>query len=455
MPEAVMKRRAPIRVLVVTADPTLRDGLCKDLAVRGYSAVAAPTQEDGFEQAEHSSFDVALVDLALPGGMDLVRRMALEDLATESVVVRQPDACPLEAMRLGAYGCVTRPARAEELDVLLARATEKGHLRRQNLSLRMRLRQQEPSERLVTGDPAMKQALVILERAAPAEIPVLIRGENGSGRGLMARTLHRSSPRAQGPFVAVNCRLVAAGRLEDELFGCEKGALPGAVARRAGLLELAAGGVVFLEEIEQATPGVQAKLLRLIEARELLRVGAVQPVGADVRIVAATSEDLRARARDGRFREDLFYRLSAVTIALPPLRERMSDVPLLAVHFLEQVAGSAGRMVSAQAHRALLAYSWPGNVRELRMVIERAALLENGDTLEVDHLPSDLREPGAAALRAGLTLEEVEREYILTTLRRHEGHRGRAARALGIDPKTLYNKLGPERPRRRRDSVSQ
>ena len=449
-----MKRRSPIRVLVVTGDRTLSEGLCEGLTLRGYSAVAAPSEEDGFEQLEHSNFDVALVDLALPGGLDLVRRMADEHLATESVVVRQPEACPLEAMRLGAYGCVTRPARAEEVDVLLARAAEMAHLRRQNLFLRMRLQQQERSERLVTCDPAMKQSLVTLERAAPAEIPVLIRGENGSGRGLMARILHRTGPRAQGPFVAVSCRLASPERLEEELFGCEKGAFAGALARRAGLLELAAGGVAFLEEIEQATPRVQAKLLRVVEARELLRVGAVQPVDADVRIVAATSEDLRARARDGRFREDLFYRLSAVTLALPPLRDRKGDIPLLAAHFLEQVADSPRRILSSEAHGALLAYSWPGNVRELRMVIERAVLRGTGDTLEVEDLPSDVREPGAAALRAGLTLEEVEREYILTTLRRHEGHRGRAARALGIDPKTLYNKLGPERPRRRRDAAS-
>jgi DNA-binding NtrC family response regulator len=250
--------------------------------------------------------------------------------------------------------------------------------------------------------------------------------------------------------VAVNCRLFAEGRLEEELFGYDKGAFAGAHARRPGLLDLAAGGVVFLEEVERAGPAVQAKLLRVIEARELVRVGAAHPVSCNVRVVAATSDDLRSHVRAGRFREDLFYQLAAVTLELPPLKERRGDIPLLAHHFLDQAFGREKRTLSPRALAALQAYAWPGNLRELRMVVERAALLATRDALEPEDLPQEVRDPGSAALRPGLTLDEMEREFILTTLRRNDGHRGRTARALGIDPKTLYNKLGPERPRRRK-----
>jgi DNA-binding NtrC family response regulator len=446
-----MRRPSPIRVLVVTEDRDLSDVLCDGIAVRGYSPVPAGSLDEGLEQIEEADYEVALVDLALPGGVDLIRRLADEDLSTESVVVREPDACPLEAMRMGAYGCVTRPPRAEELDVLLARAAEKSHLRRENLSLQMRLRWQEAVEPLVTRDASMRELLSTLERAASAESPVLVRGEMGTGRRLVARALHRSSPRASAPFVPVNCRLVPTDQLEDELFGHEKGAFAGAHARKPGLLELAESGVAFLQEVERASPRVQAKLLRVIEAREMLRVGAIRPAPCDVRIVAGTSEDLRAQVREGRFREDLCYRLSTVTLELPPLRERKGDIPLLALHFLERLAGHGKRTLSPGALCALQAYSWPGNVRELRMVVERAAMLGAGEVLEPDDLPLEVREPGCAALRPGLTLEEMERQYIVAMLRRNEGHRGRTARDLGIDPKTLYNKLGPERPRRRKN----
>jgi len=446
-----MRRPIPVRVLVVTEDRALSDDLCDGLAGRGYAAMPARSVEEGLEQVEQADHEVALVDLELPGGGELIRRLSDGDLSTETVVVRRPDACPLAAMRMGASGCVTRPPRAEEMDVVLARAAEKAHLRRENHSLRMRLRRQEGAEPLVTRDPSMKRLLSTLEQAAAADIPVLVRGEEGTGRRMVARTLHRSSARAAGPFVAVDCRLVPGGQLEDELFGHEKGAFAGAHSRKPGLLELAQGGLVFLSEVERCSPTVQAKLLRAIEAREVIRVGGIQPAPCDVRIVAATRGDLQARAREGTFREDLGYRLSTVTLDLPPLRERVADIPLLALHFLERLFGHERRTLSVGALSALQAYPWPGNVDELRMVVERAAMLGSGEVLDVEDLPLEVREPGCAPLRPGLTLEEMEREYILAMLRRNAGHRGRTARELGIDPKTLYNKLGPERPRRRKD----
>jgi len=449
-PPGRMRRPGPIRVLVVSHDRPLADGLCEDLGGRGHSALAADTLDEAAERVEQSRFEVALVDLGLPGGLDLVGRMADDDLATEAVVVRHPDACPIEAMRRGAYGCLGRPPQAEELDVVLLRAAEKSRLRRENLSLRLRLRRQEVPEPLLARDPAMREVLTTLERAASADVPVLVRGERGTGRHLVARALHRMSPRAAGPFVAVDCRLAPGYALEDELFGHEKGAFAGALSRRPGLLELADGGVALLGHVDAAPLAVQSKLLRVIETGELVRVGAVQPVPCDVRVVATTAEDLRTRVREGGFREDLYYRISTVVLDLPALRHRRSDVPLLAQHFLERSPGPDKPSLSPGAVAALEAYPWPGNLRELRMVVERAALLGGREVLEPEDLPLEVREPGCAPLRPGLTLEELERDYIRTMLQHNGGHRGRTARALGIDPKTLYNKLGPERPRKRR-----
>jgi two-component system, NtrC family, response regulator HydG len=347
-------------------------------------------------------------------------------------------------MKLGAYDYLTKPSRLDELEILVSRAAEKARLRRENSGLRLRLERQERGQSIVTEDPAMKGLLGSLARVAASELPVLVEGETGTGKELVARGVHQQSPRAQQPFVAVNCGAFPESLVESELFGHEKGAFTGAIARRAGVFELADRGVLFLDEVGETSLAVQVKLLRAIETGEFTRVGGTRPARADIRIVSATNKDLRAEVQRGTFREDLYYRLSGLTLRLPPLRERKGDVALLAAHFLNHFG--KGSSLSPAAVERLKFYSWPGNIRELQMVIRRAIVLCPTHTIEPDDLPIDgPREWPAAVLRAGLTLEQMEREYIETVLAEHGGHRGSAAKALGIDPKTLYNKLGAAR----------
>jgi DNA-binding NtrC family response regulator len=442
-----------IRILVVEDDKALAEVLCDELRDRGYMAVPAETVGEGLNQLNESDFDVALLDLMLPdgSGIDVLKKITEEELAMEAIVLTgyATVGTAIEAMKLGAYDYITKPARMEEIETLVAKAAEKAHLRRENVSLKVRLQHQERVEGLVTDDPALKDILTTVERVAPADLPVLIQGESGTGKELIARALHRLSPRATHPFVAINCGAVPENILESELFGHEKGAFTGAQIRKPGLFEVADRGVVFLDEVGEIASSVQVKLLRAIETREFFRVGGTRPVQADLRIVSATNKNLKSEMQSGAFREDLYYRLNGVTIKLPPLRERKGDIPLLARYFLDRL--SPQKKLTREAVEALRSYAWPGNVRELQMVLQRAALLSSKSTLDAQDLPLDVRDQNwqAAAVRTELTLAEMEREYIETVLRQHDGHRGRTAKALGIDPKTLYNKLGPERPRKK------
>jgi DNA-binding NtrC family response regulator len=442
-----------VRILVVEDDQALSEILCDELRSRGHQAVAAETVGSAREQLKEVEFEVALLDLMLPdgSGMDVLRSIADEDLAMESIILTgyATVSTAIEAMKLGAYDYITKPARMDEIEVLVLKAAEKARLRRENLALKVRVQRQEVVEGLITKDPALKDILASLERIAQADLPVLIQGESGTGKELIARAVHRLSPRSSFAFVAINCAAVPENLLESELFGHEKGSFTGATVRKPGLFEVADRGVVFLDEVGEIPPTVQVKLLRAIESKEFFRVGSTRPVRADVRIVSATNKNLKSEMQGGGFREDLYYRLNGVTLKLPPLRDRKGDIPILAKHFAHRFAPS--KQLSARALATLQDYSWPGNVRELQMVIQRATILSTKDTLESEDLPLDLQDQNwkGGAVRAGLTLADMEREYIETVLRENEGHRGRTAKALGIDPKTLYNKLGPERPRKK------
>jgi two-component system, NtrC family, response regulator AtoC len=449
-----MTETVSARILVLEDDKALSEILCDELRARGHMAVAAETVADGLDQLKQSEFEVALLDLMLPdgSGIDVLQRISDEDLGMEAIVLTgfATVDTAIKAMKLGAYDYVTKPARMEELELLVAKAAEKSRLRRENATLRRRLERQDSSDGMVTEDPVMADLVATLERVAPSDIPVLIQGESGTGKELVARALHRLSSRASQPFVAINCGAVPENLLESELFGHEKGAFTGALIRKPGLFEAADRGVLFLDEVGEIAGSVQVKLLRALETKEFFRVGSTRPVRADVRLVSATNKNVKTEMQEGRFREDLYYRLNGVTLKLPPLRERKGDVPLLARHFLDRFA--PGKKLTSKALDTLQAYGWPGNVRELQMVIQRAAILSDKENLDEGDLPLDLREGSgwkSAAVRTGLSLAEMEKEYIETVLRQNEGHRGKTARALGIDPKTLYNKLGPERPRRR------
>ncbi len=437
-----------IRVLVMEDDPALLEVLCEELGSRGHVAVGAPRVRSGIDQLTASDFDVALLDLNLPdgSGIDVLRHIAAEGLPTECIVLtgNAEIQSAIEAMKLGAYDYLSKPARLDELEILVSKAAEKARLRRENSGLKLRLERQERGQSIVTDDSTLKGLLASLGRVASSDLPVLIEGETGTGKELVARGVHQQSPRAQQPFVAVNCGAFPESLVESELFGHEKGAFTGAIARRAGVFELADRGVLFLDEVGEMSLAVQVKLLRAIETGEFTRVGGTRPARADIRIVSATNKDLRAQVQAGAFREDLYYRLSGLTLRLPPLRERKGDVALLAAHFLSRFG--KGSSLSPAALERLKSYSWPGNVRELQMVVRRAIVLCASNTIGPDDLPIDgPRNWPVAVLRAGLTLEQMERQYIETVLAEHKGNRGNAAKALGIDPKTLYNKLGAVR----------
>jgi two-component system, NtrC family, response regulator AtoC len=442
-----------VRMLVVEDDRALSEILCDELRARGHMAVAAMSVSEGLESLKHSDYEVALLDLMLPdgSGIDVLKKVAEEQLPTECIILTgfATVDTAISAMKLGAYDYVTKPARMEELEVLVTKAAEKSRLRRENEALKIRLQRQDPVEGMVTEDPAMRELMATVERVAGSDLPVLVQGESGTGKELIARAIHRKSPRAAQAFVAINCAAVPENLLESELFGHEKGAFTSALIRKPGLFEVADHGVLFLDEIGEIAPSVQVKLLRAIESKEFFRVGGTRPVRTDVRLVSASNKNLKSEMQEGRFREDLYYRLNGVTLKLPPLRERKGDIALLARHFMDRFG--AQKKMSARALEVLQSYAWPGNIRELMMVIQRATILSGNDTVDADDLPLDVRDVGwkSAAVRTGLSLADMEKEYIETVLRQHEGHRGKTARALGIDPKTLYNKLGPERPRKK------
>jgi DNA-binding NtrC family response regulator len=433
-----------IQILVVEDDVPFSALLREELGTRGHAVVAAASLAEARNALQDTGFDVVLLDLHLPDGSGLVllREIASEGLATESVVLTGHAELPsaIEAMKLGAYDYLSKPARLDELHALVEKAAEKARLRRDNAALRVRLQRHETVRGLITADPGMTRMLASLDRVAGSDLPVLIQGESGTGKELVARAVHAKSPRSAFPFIPINCAALPEAIIESELFGHERGAFTGAVDRKTGLFEVASRGVVFLDEIGDLGIALQAKLLRVIESKEFFRVGGTKVVRVDVRIVSATNRDLRAEVESGRFREDLFYRLNGVSVALPPLRERRGDIPLLARHFLDRIGG--GKMVAAAAMEVLQAYHWPGNVRELEMVVQRAALLAPEAVIGAEDLPLDIR-PRATprVLRTDLTLEEIEKEYVKAVLERNHGHRRRAAQILGIDPKTLYNKL--------------
>jgi DNA-binding NtrC family response regulator len=442
-----------VNILIVEDDPDLSVALEEALSEGGQTVMAAPSVAAAVQELGRRDFDVIVLDMNLPDGSGeqvLQRVTELELLSEVIVLTGSPDpAAAVRMIKQGAYDYLLKPIQTEELQAQVEQAAQKARLRRENISLRVRLERHEAIPGVVTIDPEMKRAIDALDRVATSELPVLILGESGTGKELFARAVHRRSPRASGPFVALNCAALQDNLLESELFGYEKGAFTGAQNRKPGLMEVADRGVLFLDEVGDLSPAVQVKLLRAIETKEFMHLGGTRPLRTDIRIVSATNKDLEALADEGTFRRDLFYRLNGVSLSLPPLRERPGDIQPLADHFLSTARQK--KTLSPKAFDLLSAYSWPGNVRELQMVVLGAAVMAKGDTIEPQDLPVAVqgRRRPTSAPREGLTLAEVEREHIKMVLGRTGGHRGRAARILGIDVRTLYNKLGSSRPSRK------
>jgi two-component system response regulator AtoC len=436
-----------IRVLVADDEKNLRDVLVRELGRKGHEVDGVADGEAALERLGAGGYDVVVLDMKMPRreGLDVLRELATTPEPPQVIVMTgfQEVGPAVEAMKLGAYDYLTKPAKLEELDILIRKAAEKAQLLRDNVALRAHAPGAAPFGGILTRSSRMQEVLRIIERVAPTDSSVLVLGESGTGKELVARAIHEHSLRAERPFVPIHCGALPREVLESELFGHEKGAFTGAVAAKPGLVELADGGTLLLDEIGEMEPDSQVKLLRALESGTFFRVGGTRPRRVDVRIVAATNRDLAEAMRQGEFRQDLYYRINTIAIQLPPLRERREDIALLARHFVEGNTTYGVRRLGEAALAALEAHSWPGNVRELQHAIERAVILGKGDEIQPEDLPGEVASgaPAASTTAATGSLEGMERQHIVATLRQVGGHRGKAAALLEIDPKTLYRKI--------------
>ncbi len=438
-------RAGSISVLVVDDERPTRLLMEKELPRAGYAVTTAESGEEALEKIRAADFDVILLDLKMPGmgGMEALRRIRESGAAGEVVILTgHPDVdSAIAAMKLGAYDYLTKPFKLSELEEILRRAAERKRLERENTALRRMVAQREPAPVLVGKSRAMQALLATVERIAGSEANVLIQGESGTGKGLVARLIHRQSARRDGPFLVINCSAFPEPLLESELFGHEKGAFTGAAAAKPGLFEVAEGGTLLLDEVGETSAAMQAKLLQVLDTRELRRVGGTRVHRVDVRIVAATNKDLAQEVRAARFREDLYYRLNVVSLAIPPLRERREDIPLLIEHFLKQFGTEyARKSLSPAALQLLTEYAWPGNVRELANTVERLLILAPGEVIGPEDLPANIRQPGGP-VGGPRSLAEMERLHLMRVLKETGGKKMQAARLLGIDIKTLNQKI--------------
>jgi DNA-binding NtrC family response regulator len=445
------------RLLIVDDEVELMDALRETLAGQGYQTAGRTSGAEGLQALAEEDFDILLSDLMMPGmsGIDLLRKALGVDPNLVGIIMTGQGTIQtaVEAMKSGAFDYVLKPFKLQAMLPVLERAMEVRRLRVENKRLKQyvgRLAFESPRYRLVGSGPAMRRVVQLLEKVAPTDAAVLVCGASGTGKELVARALHLNSQRREQPMVTINCAALQETLLESELFGHEKGAFTGAAQAKPGLVEVAEGGTLFIDEIGEMPAGMQAKLLRVLEDGHYRRVGGTREAHADVRVIAATNRDLEAEQKAGRFREDLYYRLNVVTIALPPLKERREDIPELVEHLLQSRSpGPVHYRVDPEALAALTRYDWPGNVRELANVLERARILAEGDVITVDDLPENLlTAPGAGAPEATADprhLEEVERRHVEDILRQEKGNKLRAAKALGVSRRALYRLLAKYR----------
>jgi len=440
-------------ILLIDDEAIALTNLSHVLQREGYAVTACKDGESGLAALRKTDFDLVLTDLKMPGidGMEVLRevRIRYHDVPVIMITGHASLDSAVEAMKAGAYHYLAKPFRLAEAREVVRAALELRRVKRENQDLKLRIEQLQNPHTLITQDLGMQRLLETARQLATSDSSVVIHGESGTGKELLARYIHQNSRRAQGPFVAFNCGALSEDLAASELFGHEKGAFTGAQARKIGLFEAANGGTLFLDEVAELPPSVQVKLLRVLQEREVLRVGAVEPVKIDVRVLAASNRDLREAVEAGHLRNDLYFRLNVVTLSLPPLRERRDDIPLLAYFLLRKFAVTMDRPVqeiTPDAMQRLVEYDYPGNVRELSNFIERGVALAQGEVLDVEHLPQHLGKltvrvfsPELAAAPA--TLEAQEKAHILDALKLAKGNRSEAARMLGIDRVSLWRKL--------------
>ena len=440
-----------VHILVIDDEESMRDSCRQALSRKASRVEVAHDGLTGLAMLEKEAFDLVILDLKMPGlsGIEVLNRIKQEypDVVVVVITGYATVESAVEAMRRGAYDFLPKPFTPDSLRAIVDRAMDRRELALQNILLRSELEASLGSEVIIGQSESMKKIEEVVRKVSSTDTTVLISGESGTGKELVARAIHRHSNRKDKPLVVVDCGSLMESLFESELFGHVKGSFTGATTTKYGRLELANGGTVFFDEIGNISMNVQTKLLRVLQEREITKVGSSQVIKVDVRVVAATNRDLQKETQAGAFREDLFYRLSVVPITLPPLRERRDDIVSLANYFLKkynQKRKKNVRAISAQAINALIGYDWPGNVRELENAIERAVVLTENDTIE----PSDLLYYGLNTERLSKSdvdkprrLADVEREHIIRVLKMFDGHKGKTAKWLGIDRKTLRSKI--------------
>ena len=446
--------RTKERILVVDDEQNARKGLRAILQEEGYEVAEAADGEEALALLPGFAPAVVMSDVRMPrvDGITLLKRA--REQGSDAVFVMMTAfasvEAAVEAMRAGAENYLVKPlSDVKPVLAVLEKALEKLRLQRETQNLRERVRERYRFHNIVGDAPELQAVFDVVKRAAPTKATVLILGESGTGKELIAQALHEESPRADKPFIKVNCAALSETLLESELFGHEKGAFTGAIGLKEGRFELADGGTLFLDEIGDITPALQIKLLRVLQQKEFERVGGVKTIKVDVRLVAATNRDLSELVKSGQFREDLFYRLNVVAVTLPPLRARKGDIPALVSHFIDRYAQAYGKVINGLAPgtlNALLSHDWPGNVRELENVVERAVVLCKATELTADDLPPSLRGPRPrertpGALIPGAKLYDIEREAILRTLEMVGGSTSRAAEILGISVRKIQYRL--------------
>ena len=442
-------------VLIVDDETGILDSLNILLRNEGFAPRLAPGGKEGLEKISEMSPDIVLTDIRMPhvSGVEILAaaREADPDVPVILMTAQATLQSAMQAVNAGAYYYIQKPFRNDELVAILRRAAEHRNLRAENKSLKQAIRRAERGggTRPVGTSKSWLDVLRLVETVAPTDSTVLIQGESGTGKEVIARYIHELSTRTEGPFLSINCGALPESLLESELFGHVKGSFTGAVKDKLGLFGASSKGTFFLDEIGETTPATQVKLLRALQHREVIPVGATEAVPVDTRLVAATNRDLGEEIRTGNFRSDLYYRLNVIAIHLPPLRQRPDDIPILAEHFLQRIAATRAeepKRLGLAVRDALLDYAWPGNVRELENALERSVILTEGPEIGVATLPERVTQRRAEPLVStrtppNPTLEAVERAYIMWVLQAENGNKSRTAEILGIDPSTLYRKL--------------
>ena len=438
-----------LKVLFADDEPPLQELMSLELPRMGHEVTVCPDGTTAAAALERNTYDCLIVDLNMPGlnGIEVIARAKKHSPEIEAIVLTGKSSLDtaISALRYGAFDYLTKPCKLAELESLLARVAEKRELARLCWALKQRLQRAEGETRLIGKSPAMQLVRELIAKVAPTNSTVLILGETGAGKELVARAVHEQSLRAEMPLVAINCGALPESLIESELFGHRKGAFTGADEHRAGLFEVANGGTVFLDEIGELPKTMQAKLLRVLESGEMRRVGSNESLHVDVRVICATHRNLEQMVDEGAFREDLLYRINPFEIRVPPLRERSSDIPELAQHLYRRFRPTAeadDTLFTAEAIELLQSHAWPGNVRELANVIEHATIVSERPPVTPEHLPRHFGSRGVRRRTLGpILLRDLEMQAIYEALERHDGNKTAAAGELGISLKTLYNKL--------------